>query len=61
MLLAGFHTDLRQMTLAVLIDGAGRPVCSEMWPDNPADVMTLIPVADPAAPVLRDRARVRAR
>jgi hypothetical protein len=24
--------DLRQMILAVLIDGDGRPVCSEMWP-----------------------------
>src|SRR5262245_27688251 len=26
--------DLRQMILAVLIDGDGRPVCSEMWPGN---------------------------
>src|SRR5262245_22603576 len=31
--------DLRQMILAVLLDGEGRPVCSEMWP-------TLIPVID---------------
>ena len=38
--------DLRQMILAVLIDGAGRPVCSEMWPGNTADVTTLIPVID---------------
>ena len=30
--------DLRQMILAVLIDGDGRPVCSEMWPGNTADV-----------------------
>lgn len=30
--------DLRQMILAVLIDGDGRPVCSEMWPGNVADV-----------------------
>jgi transposase len=29
-----------------LIDGAGRPVCSEMWPSNTADVTTLIPVID---------------
>jgi transposase len=38
--------DLRQMILAVLIDGHGRPVCSEMWPGNVADVTTLIPVID---------------
>ena len=35
-----------QMILAVLIDGDGRPVCSEMWPGNVADVTTLIPVID---------------
>lgn len=38
--------DLLQMILAVLIDGDGRPVCSEMWPGNTADVTTLIPVID---------------
>ena len=38
--------DLPQMILAVLIDGDGRPVCSEMWPGNVADVITLIPVID---------------
>ncbi|HEU4539990.1 MAG TPA: IS1634 family transposase [Jiangellaceae bacterium] len=38
--------DLPQMILAVLIDGDGRPVCSEMWPGNVADVATLIPVID---------------
>jgi len=38
--------DLRQMILAVLIDSDGRPVCSEMWPGNTADVTTLIPVID---------------
>jgi hypothetical protein len=38
--------DLRQMILAVLIDGDGRPVCSEMWPGNTTDVTTLIPVID---------------
>jgi hypothetical protein len=38
--------DLPQMILAVLVDGAGRPVCSEMWPGNVADVTTLIPVID---------------
>ena len=34
--------DLPQMILAVLVDGEGRPVCSEMWPGNTADVTTLI-------------------
>lgn len=38
--------DLRQMILAVLLDGDGRPVCSEIWPGNTADVSTLIPVID---------------
>ena len=38
--------DLHQMILAVLIDGDGRPVCSEMWPGNVADVTPLIPVID---------------
>jgi hypothetical protein len=38
--------DLPQMILAVLIDGDGRPVCSEMWPGHVADVTTLIPVVD---------------
>jgi transposase len=34
------------MILAVVIDGDGRPVCSEMWPGNTADVTTLLPVVD---------------
>src|ERR1700747_2790179 len=38
--------DLRQMILAVLIDGDRRPGFSEMWPGNTADVTTLIPVID---------------
>jgi hypothetical protein len=38
--------DLRQMILAVLIDGDRRPVCSEMWPGNTADVTCLVPVID---------------
>ncbi|HEV3113577.1 MAG TPA: hypothetical protein VGY99_24085 [Candidatus Binataceae bacterium] len=29
--------DLHQMILAVLLDGNGRPVCTEMWPGNTAD------------------------
>src|SRR5215204_2877061 len=42
----GHRPDLRQMILAVVIDGDGRPVCSEMWPGNTADVTTLIPVIE---------------
>ncbi len=38
--------DLRQMILAVLLDGDGRPVCTEMWPGNTADTGSLIPVID---------------
>jgi len=38
--------DLKQMILAVVIDGDGRPVCSEMWPGNTADVTALVPVID---------------
>ena len=38
--------DLRQMILAVVLDGEGRPVCSEMWPGNTADVAGLLPVVD---------------
>ena len=53
--------DLRQMILAVLIDGDGRPVCSEMWPGNTADVTTPDSGDRPAAPALRHRAGVRGR
>jgi transposase len=38
--------DLKQMILAVLIDGDGHPVCSEMWPGNTTDVRSLLPVVD---------------
>ena len=38
--------DLNQMILAVLIAGDGRPVCTEMWPGNTADVGSLIPAID---------------
>jgi transposase len=43
--------DLHQMVLGVVIDETGRPICSEMWPGNTADVTTLIPVVTR----LRDR------
>src|ERR1700756_4664036 len=38
--------DLRQIILAVLIDGEGRPVCSEMGPGKTAAATALIPVID---------------
>src|SRR6202162_5336047 len=38
--------DLNQMILAVLLDGDGRSVCTEMWPGNTADTGSLIPVVD---------------
>jgi hypothetical protein len=38
--------DLHQMILAVLLDGDGRPVCTEMWPGSTADTGSLIPVVD---------------
>ena len=34
------------MILAVLLDGDGRPVCTELWPGNTADVGSLIPAID---------------
>jgi hypothetical protein len=34
------------MILAVLLDGDGRPVCTEMWPGNTADTGSLVPVVD---------------
>jgi transposase len=39
-----YRPDLHQMVLGVVIDETGRPICSEMWPGNTADVTTLIPV-----------------
>ncbi len=38
--------DLKQMAVGVVIDDKGRPICSEMWPGNTADVGTQIPVID---------------
>jgi len=38
--------DLRQVVLAVVIDGNGRPICSELWPGNTTDVTTLLPVIE---------------
>jgi len=38
--------DLHQLVLAVVLDGEGRPVCTEIWPGNTADVTSLVPVID---------------
>ena len=38
--------DLHQMVLGVVIDGEGRPIMTEMWPGNTADVTTLLAVVD---------------
>lgn len=36
--------DLKQMVVGMVLDGTGRPVCSQLWPGNTADVKTLLPV-----------------
>ena len=41
-----YRPQLNQMIVAVVVDQHGRPVCSEMWPGNTADVTTLLPVVD---------------
>ena len=41
-----YRPQLNQMIVGAIIDQEGRPVCSEMWPGNTADVTTLIPVVD---------------
>jgi hypothetical protein len=38
--------DLKQMVLAVIVDGEGRPICTEMLPGNTADATVLLPVVD---------------
>ena len=38
--------DLRQMVLAVVLDGEGRPVCTEVLAGNSADMTVLLPVVD---------------
>jgi len=38
--------ELAQMVLGVVIDADGRPVCTEMWPGNTADVSALLPIVD---------------
>ena len=41
-----YRPDLKQMILGLVVDVDGRPICTEMWPGNTADVTTLLPVVD---------------
>ena len=36
--------DLKQMVVGMVLDNAGNPLCSTMWPGNTTDVTSLIPV-----------------
>ncbi len=47
--------DRKQMVVGVVLDGAGRPLCCELWPGNVTDVKTLVPVVDR----LQQRFRIR--
>ena len=38
--------DLTQLVLCVVIDAAGRPICTEIMPGNTADVRVLLPTVD---------------
>jgi hypothetical protein len=40
------RADLKQMIFAVVIDGDGRPICTEMLPGNTADATVLLPIVD---------------
>jgi len=47
--------DLKQMVVGMAVDVEGRPICSEMWPGNTADVTTLVPIVKR----MRERFRIR--
>ena len=38
--------DRKQIVVGAILDGEGRPICSEIWPGNTTDVKTLLPVVD---------------
>jgi len=38
--------DLNQIVVGMILDNEGRPICTEMWHGNTADVTTLVPVAE---------------
>ncbi len=37
--------DLVQMVVGMVLDNAGNPICSTLWPGNATDVTSLVPVA----------------
>ncbi len=41
-----FRPQCRQLVVGAVLDSAGQPVCSEIWPGNTADVTALLPVAE---------------
>ena len=41
-----YRPQLAQMILGVVIDQDGRPICTEMWPGNTADVSVLVSVIE---------------
>src|SRR5271169_675488 len=41
-----YRPDLNQMIVGLVMDQDSRPLCSELWPGNTADVTTLLPVVD---------------
>jgi hypothetical protein len=47
--------DLHQVVVGVVLDEAGRPICSETWPGNATDVKSLLPIVTR----LRDRFGIR--
>ena len=56
-----YRPDLKQMILGLVVDGDGRPICTEMWPGNTADVTTLLPVVDRLRRALLHRPGLRRR
>lgn len=38
--------DLKQVVVGMVLDNAGNPLCSTMWPGNTTDVTTLAPVVE---------------
>ncbi len=38
--------DRLQMVVGVVMDQAGNPVCSELWPGNASDVKSLVPIVE---------------
>jgi hypothetical protein len=51
----GHRPDRKQIVVGAILDGDGRPICSEIWPGNTTDVKTLLPVYEHRMPFLRSR------